>query len=307
MKQLSQANDLNNNQKVCLAIGMFDGVHLGHQKVLQNAINAALQSNAISVEVTFDQHPASIISPKNAPSLIQTQAQRNRSIELLGVDAILIIKFNEAFSRKTGKSFIQELAQGFGSIHSISVGNDFMFGHNRDGNFQLLQKLSQELNFLTYGLQPVKLNGQIVSSTRIRSALINGKIDDAKQMLGRKFSIEGPVVKGDGKGREIGFPTANIDTKNLILPPNGVYASYTKFNGKTHKSLLNIGVRPTIIKPNPSIQVEAHILKFNENIYDQVIDIELIDKLRNEMKFESIEELKKQISCDIENAKSFFK
>ena len=307
MKQLSQANDLNNNQKVCLAIGMFDGVHLGHQKVLQNAINAASQSNAISVAVTFDQHPANIISPKNAPSLIQTQAQRNRSIELLGVDAILIIKFNEAFSRKSGKSFIQELAQGFGSIHSISVGNDFMFGHNRDGNFQLLQKLSQELNFLTYGLQPVKLNGQIVSSTRIRSALINGKIDDAKQMLGRKFSIEGPVVKGDGKGREIGFPTANIDTKNLILPPNGVYASYTKFNGKTHKSLLNIGVRPTIIKPNPSIQVEAHILKFNENIYDQVIDIELIDKLRNEMKFESIEELKKQISCDIENAKSFFK
>ncbi|MAJ16426.1 MAG: riboflavin biosynthesis protein RibF [Opitutia bacterium TMED67] len=307
MKQLSQANDLNNNQKVCLAIGMFDGVHLGHQKVLQNAINAASQSNAISVAVTFDQHPANIISPKNAPSLIQTQAQRNRSIELLGVDAILIIKFNEAFSRKTGKSFIQELAQGFGSIHSISVGNDFMFGHNRDGNFQLLQKLSQELNFLTYGLQPVKLNGQIVSSTRIRSALINGKIDDAKQMLGRKFSIEGPVVKGDGKGREIGFPTANIDTKNLILPPNGVYASYTKFNGKTHKSLLNIGVRPTIIKPNPSIQVEAHILKFNENIYDQVIDIELIEKLRNEMKFESIEELKKQISCDIENAKSFFK
>ena len=307
MKQLSQANDLNNNRKVCLAIGMFDGVHLGHQKVLQNAINAASQSDAISVAVTFDQHPANIISPKNAPSLIQTQAQRNRSIELLGVDAILIIKFNEAFSRKTGKSFIQELAQGFGSIHSISVGNDFMFGHNRDGNFQLLQKLSQELNFLTYGLQPVKLNGQIVSSTRIRSALINGKIDDAKQMLGRKFSIEGPVVKGDGKGREIGFPTANIDTKNLILPPNGVYASYTKFNGKTHKALLNIGVRPTIIKPNPSIQVEAHILKFNENIYDQVIDIELIDKLRNEMKFESIEELKKQISCDIENAKSFFK
>lgn len=307
MKQLSQANDLNNNQKVCLAIGMFDGVHLGHQKVLQNAINAASQNDAISVAVTFDQHPANIISPKNAPSLIQTQAQRNRSIELLGVDAILIIKFNEAFSRKTGKSFIQELAQGFGSIHSISVGNDFMFGHNRDGNFQLLQKLSQELNFLTYGLQPVKLNGQIVSSTRIRSALINGKIDDAKQMLGRKFSIEGPVVKGDGKGREIGFPTANIDTKNLILPPNGVYASYTKFNGKTHKSLLNIGVRPTIIKPNPSIQVEAHILKFNENIYDQVIDIELIDKLRNEIKFESIEELKKQISCDIENAKSFFK
>tara|TARA_Y100000746_G_scaffold51351_1_gene40493 strand:- start:589 stop:1512 length:924 start_codon:yes stop_codon:yes gene_type:complete len=307
MKQLSQANDLNNNQKVCLAIGMFDGVHLGHQKVLQNAINAASQSNAISVAVTFDQHPANIIAPKNAPSLIQTQAQRNRSIELLGVDAILIIKFNEAFSRKTGKSFIQELAQGFGSIHSISVGNDFMFGHNRDGNFQLLQKLSQELNFLTYGLQPVKLNGQIVSSTRIRSALINGKIDDAKQMLGRKFSIEGPVVKGDGKGRKIGFPTANIDTKNLILPPNGVYASYTKFNGKTHKSLLNIGVRPTIIKPNPSIQVEAHILKFNENIYDQVIDIELIEKLRNEMKFESIEELKKQISCDIENAKSFFK
>ena len=140
MKQLNQPSDLNNKErKVCLAIGMFDGVHLGHQQVLRQAVRAASQNNAISVAITFDQHPANIISPGKAPAIIQTQAQRIRTIELLGIEAILIIKFDQEFSLKSGESFIQDLSQGFGSIHSICVGKDFMFGHNRDGNFKSLQ------------------------------------------------------------------------------------------------------------------------------------------------------------------------
>jgi riboflavin kinase/FMN adenylyltransferase len=150
------------------------------------------------------------------------------------------------------------------------------------------------------------LDGQVISSTRIRTALSNGKIDDAKQMLGRKFSIEGQVVKGDGRGREIGFATANLDTKGLILPPNGVYAAYAQLNGKTLKALLNIGIRPTIKKSTPSLQVETHLLDFNDDIYGEIIEIEFISRLRNEIMFNSIEELKKQITSDIEHAKTLF-
>ncbi|MDP6892567.1 MAG: bifunctional riboflavin kinase/FAD synthetase [Verrucomicrobiota bacterium] len=306
MKQLSQPNDLyNKERKVCLAIGMFDGVHLGHQQVLKQAVQAASQNNSISVAITFDQHPANIISPK-APALIQTQAQRIRAIELLGIEAILIIKFDEAFSLKTGEAFIQELAKGFGSIHSISVGRDFMFGHNRHGNFKTLQKLGQKLGFSSHGLQPVIFDDQVISSTRIRTALNKGKLDEANQMLGRKFSIEGPIVKGEGKGREIGFATANLATKGLILPPNGVYAAHTRLNGKSYEAVLNIGIRPTINKSNPSLQVEIHLLDFNNDIYGEVIEIEFISRLRNEIVFNSIEELKEQIFSDIQHAKTLF-
>ena len=307
MKQLSQPSDLNyKERKVCLAIGMFDGVHLGHQQVLLQAVRSASQNNAISVAITFDQHPANIISPGQAPAVIQTQAQRIRTIELLGIKAILIIKFDQEFSLKTGESFIQELSQGFGSIHSICVGKDFMFGHNRDGNFKSLQKLGQKFGFISYGLQSVMLDGQKISSTRIRTALHEGKLDEAKQMLGRKFSIEGLVIKGDGKGREIGFPTANLNTKGLILPPNGVYAAHARLNGKSFKAVVNIGIRPTINKTSSLLQVETHLLEFNNEVYGQVIEIEFISRLRDEILFNSIEKLKKQISCDIDHAKNLF-
>ena len=307
MKQLSQPSDLNyKERKVCLAIGMFDGVHLGHQQVLRQAVRAASQNNLISVAITFDQHPANIISPGQAPAIIQTQAQLIRTIELLGIKAILIIKFDQEFSLKTGESFIQELSQGFGSIHSICVGKDFMFGHNRDGNFKSLQRLGQKLGFISYGLPSVMLDGQKISSTRIRTALHEGKLDEAKKMLGRKFSIEGLVIKGDGKGREIGFPTANLDTKGLILPPNGVYAAHARLNGKSFKSVVNIGIRPTINKTSSLQQVEAHLLEFNTEVYGQVIEIEFISRLRDEILFNSIEELKKQIVSDIYHAKNLF-
>ena len=307
MKQLNKPSDLNNKErKVCLAIGMFDGVHLGHQQVLLQAVRAASQNNAISVAITFDQHPANIISQGQAPAIIQTQAQRIRTIELLGIEAILIIKFDQDFSLKTGESFIQELSQGFGSIHSICVGKDFMFGHNRDGNFKSLQRLGQKLGFISYGLPSVMLDGQKISSTRIRTALHEGKLDEAKKMLGRKFSIEGLVIKGDGKGREIGFPTANLDTKGLIIPPNGVYAAHARLNGKSFKSVVNIGIRPTINKTSSLLQVETHLLEFNNEVYGQVIEIEFISRLRDEILFNSIEELKKQISSDINHAKNLF-
>ena len=307
MKQLTQPSDLcNSNREVCLAIGMFDGVHLGHQQVLKQTVLDASQNKSLPVAVTFDQHPANIISPEKAPALIQSQAQRIRTIESLGIEATLVIKFNKEFSLKKGEIFIKELAEGFGSIHSVCVGNNFMFGHNRDGDIALLEELGKSMGFLAHGIQAVSLNEQIISSTRIRNSLRKGSLHDVNKMLGRKFSIEGTIIRGDGKGRKIGYPTANLDTTGIVLPPNGVYSANANLNEKIYRSVLNIGIRPTIIRPEPSIQVEAHLLDFNENIYGKIIEIEFVDQLRDEIAFASTEELKKQISRDINKAQTLF-
>ena len=307
MNLLNQPSDLaNGDRKVCLAIGMFDGVHLGHQQVLRQAIEDSHQHEALSVAVTFDRHPATVIAPARAPALLQTRAQRLRAIESLGLDAALVIRFDKSFCRKPGEMFIRELATGFGSIHSICVGASFAFGHRRDGNVDLLRTLGQALGFHVHGLQAVALDEQPVSSTRIRTSVRDGQLDDAGQMLGRTFAIEGIVVRGDGRGRGIGFPTANLDTCGLALPPNGVYAAHARLSEATHRAVLNIGFRPTVAEPDPKPQVEAHLLDFDDDLYGQLVELELVDWLRDEQQFGSVDELAMQITRDIESARTLF-
>jgi len=307
MKHLDQPTDLaNGSRKVCLAIGMFDGVHLGHQQVLRQAIEDSHQHEALSIAVTFDRHPATVIAPGRAPVLLQTRAQRLRAIELLGLDAALVIRFDEAFCRKPGETFIRELATGFGDIHSICVGTNFAFGHRRDGNVELLRALGQALGFRVHGLQAVALDGQPVSSTRIRDAVRDGQIDVAGQMLGRTFAIEGGVIEGDGRGRELGFATANLDTRGLALPPNGVYAAHARLDQATHRAVLNIGQRPTVAGPDAATQVEAHLLDFDADLYGQTLELELVDRLRDEKRFGSAADLAAQITRDIEHARTLF-
>ena len=307
MKLIHQPGDLANGDRMaCLAIGMFDGVHLGHQQVLRQAVEDSHQHEGRSVAVTFDRHPASVIAPGRAPALLQSRDQRLRAIESLGIDAALLIKFDEAFSRRPGAEFIRELAAGFGSIHSICVGANFTFGHKRDGNVELLRALGQALGFSVHGLQAVALDGEPVSSTRIRAAVRAGQLDAAGQMLGRTFAIEGTVIKGDGRGREIGFPTANLDTNDLALPPSGVYAAHARLGQAAHRAVLNIGLRPTLAKPEPTLQVEAHLLDFDGDLYGQVMEIEFVEQLRDERRFGSAGELAAQISRDIEHARTLF-
>ena len=307
MKQLNQPGDLaNGNRGVCLAIGMFDGVHLGHQQVLRQAVNDAARHEALAVAVTFDQHPANVVAPNRAPALLQTKPQRLRAIETTGIDAALVIRFDSAFSQKPGETFVRELFDGFGSIHSICVGANFTFGHRRDGNVESLLALGQALGFHVHGLQAVTLDGQAVSSTRIRDAVREGRLDDAGQMLGRNFAIKGTVIKGDGKGRQIGFATANIDTSGRVLPPNGVYAVHAQLGQTSHRAVLNIGVRPTLAKPEPSLQVEAHLLDYDGELYGKQLKVEFVDRLRDEKRFDSVKELTAQISRDIERAQTLF-
>ena len=307
MKTIHAANELKaQGKKVCLAIGFFDGVHLGHQQIIRQTIADARQHNAIAVVLTFDRHPNSIVAPDRVPPLIYSLPQKLRAIESLGADALLLIQFDKKFSGQTGEEFIRNLTRDFGKVHSVCVGADFVFGHKRSGNVALLKKLGAELNFSVHGLAAVSLDGQIVSSTRIREAIRVGNFDAASQMLGRTYAISDRVVEGDRLGHKLGFPTANLDATNLILPPNGVYSGCTKLKGQFYRVALNIGFRPTVATGKPQLRVEAHLLDFSGELYGEDLEIEIGEKLRDEKKFSSQVELRAQIALDIAEVKKRF-
>jgi riboflavin kinase/FMN adenylyltransferase len=300
MKIIHAANELKaEGKKVCLAIGFFDGVHLGHQQIIRQTISDARQHDALAVVLTFDRHPNSIVAPDKVPPLIYSLSQKLRAIESLGADALLLIQFDKKFSEQTGEEFIRSLTRGFGKVHSVCVGADFVFGHKRSGNVELLKKLGAELNFSVHGLSAVSLDGQVVSSTRIRETIRVGDFDAASQMLGRTYAISSCVVEGDKLGHKLGFPTANLDATSLVLPPNGVYSGCTKLKGQFYRAALNIGLRPTVAANKPQLRVEAHLLDFNGELYGKELEIEIGEKLRDERKFASPVELREQIVCDI--------
>ena len=300
MKIIRAANELGNGQrKVCVAIGVFDGVHLGHQQIIRQTVADARGHDAIALVVTFDKHPNAIVAPDKTPPQIFSRSQKLRAIESLGADALLEIPFDKTFSEKSGEVFIRELARELGKIHSVCVGADFVFGHKRSGNVELLKKLGAELIFPVHGLAAVALDGQVVSSTRIREAIRAGNFDAASQMLGRPYAICGRIVEGDRLGRQLGFPTANLDVTNLILPPNGVYAASTKLKEQFYRVALNIGTRPTVAAAQSQLRVEAHLPDFSGDLYGAELELELGMKLRDERKFSSLAELREQIGRDV--------
>jgi len=299
MKVIHAANELaNGSRKVCLAIGVFDGVHLGHQQIIRQTVTDARQHDAVAAVVTFDRHPNAIVAPDRVPPQIFSRPQKLRAIESLGADALLEIPFDHAFSQKPGETFIRELARDLGEIHSICVGADFVFGHKRSGNVALLKTLGAELHFHVHGHAAVALDGELVSSTRIREAIRNGDLDAASQMLGRPYAICGRVLEGDKIGRQLGFPTANLDVAGLVLPPNGVYAAITQWQGHFYRAALNIGLRPTVAAAEPELRVEAHLLDFAGNLYGAELEVEISAKLRSEQRFASPAKLREQIARD---------
>jgi riboflavin kinase / FMN adenylyltransferase len=293
-------------RRVCVAIGVFDGVHLGHQQVIRQTVADAEQHEALSVVVTFDRHPNSIVAPQRVPPPVYSLAQKLRAIETLGVDAAWVIHFDEAFSRQTGEEFVRALVRDFSQLRSICVGSGFTFGHRRSGDVELLRRLGAELNFSVHGLAAVSLDGEPVSSTRIREAIRAGQFDAAGQMLGRAWSLAGPVVKGDQLGGKLGFPTANLEVNGRALPPNGVYAVHVRIDSQIHRGVLNIGLRPTVSNGTPELRVEAHLFDFTGDLYGRDLEITFLEKLREEQKFPSLEALKEQISRDVANARRRF-
>lgn len=307
MKIIRSARELQTGgRKVSLAIGFFDGVHLGHQQVIRQTILDAQQQEGLSLVVTFDRHPAEIIAPDRVPPLIYNQQQRVQAIGSLGADALLLLPFDEAFSQVDGESFVRGLVRDLGRVHSICVGENFVFGHKRSGDVALLRRLGKGLRFTTHGLEAVSLGNAAVSSTRIRETIRQGELDLAGQLLGRDYSLAGTIIAGDQVGRKLGFPTANVDVRGRVTPPHGVYAAHARVAGETWRAAVNIGLRPTLREAQPTLHVEAHLLDFTGEIYEQPMELSFVQKLRDEQRFPSLDALKAQIQADISQVRELF-
>lgn len=283
-----------------LTIGTFDGVHLGHQKIIQQLSKAANEIGGSSVLFTFYPHPKMVLFPTNhGVKLIQTQSEKLKKLEQLGLQNIIIQPFTKDFSNLTAEEFVRDFLVAKLKIQKLIVGYDHQFGKNREGNFQFLLKASKIYNFEVVEICAQEIDEVNVSSTKIRHALTIGDIKTANSYLGEEFELTGIVSKGNQLGRTIGFPTANIEIEKIkIIPHKGVYAvEVTLENLSTYIGMLNIGVRPTLGNEN-LLSIEVNIFDFDENIYDQTISIRIRERIRDELKFNSLDELKLQLQKD---------
>jgi riboflavin kinase/FMN adenylyltransferase len=284
-------------EPLALAIGNFDGMHLGHQALLSRLIETANTKNLIPAVMTFEPHPREFFAPLNAPARLCNLREKLEQFEVLGVEKVFVCAFNQRFATISAQDFMQKNLREILNVHTILVGEDFKFGAKRAGTTADFQANG----FYLISLPKVSLNGECVSSTRVRSALANGDLNLAKQLLGRNYSISGKVVHGAKRGRELGFPTANIHVRHERPALTGVYA--VKLDGLN--AVANLGVRPTIAGA-PKLLLEVHVIDFNGDLYDKHVHVEFMHKIREEMKFENLDALKAQIAKDITVARQYF-
>jgi riboflavin kinase / FMN adenylyltransferase len=287
-----------------LAIGVFDGVHLGHQAVISTSAKNAIAAGGTPVVVTFDPHPAKVLRPQDAPHLLTATAHKIALIKALEVEHLLVINFDRAFASTPPEEFVRALVENSKPLRQICVGHEWSFGKNRAGNLELLQKLGAENNFEVVGIKPVRVDGNVVSSTAIRQAVEEGDFAKAAAMLGRDYTILGTVVHGEAVGNKIGFPTANLSAHSEQFPPNGVYFVEAWLQGVRHHGVVNLGVRPTVARGLPQRTLEVHLLDFDRDIYGEDMEVRFLQYLRAERKFENVEALKQQIETDVSRARA---
>ena len=279
-----------------LALGVFDGVHLGHQAVIQRAVDAARRDGGLAGLLTFDPHPIRVIAPAKAPaSLLATLDHKARIVSGLGVGLFIPLHFDAEFAAMEASEFIRRLTAA--PVRTIAVGEDWRFGHNRSGDVAFLANEAKPRGFQLEAVPPVMFEGDRISSTRIRQAIRDGNLTAAAGMLGRPYSVSGEVNAGDQLGRTIGFPTANIPTGDAQLPPGGVWAvRVSGVDGRTWNVVANLGTRPTL--GGSEQRLEAHLFGFSGDLYGRNLDVEFVKHLRPEMKFPSLEALRHQIGLD---------
>lgn len=290
-----------------LAIGVFDGLHLGHQAVIHEAKSSAAESGGTTVVVSFDPHPVEVLSPRNAPRLLTAPAHKIRLLhQRFGISHVLVISFNEEFAALTGEEFVEKLVASAPpeGMAKICVGENWQFGKGRSGDLALLQELGEKHGFSVSGAKTVEVNGQRVSSTRIREAVSSGDFAIARELLGRDYTVAGTVIEGKKIGRTIGFPTANIDPHREQLPPTGVYAVTATGSGDGWNGVANLGYRPTVEQGKMRRLLEVHLFGLEHEIYGEELEIQFVEFLRPEMKFGGVDELKAQIARDVESARA---
>ena len=288
-----------------VTLGAFDGVHLGHQAVLQQLIDKGRELGLPSVVVIFEPLPREYFSPKRAPARLMSFREKFQALKALGIDRVLRITFNQVLSDMDAEDFVRDiLVKGLG-MRYIIVGDDLRFGHNRSGNFDLLKKEGKKLGFDVVATSTLLIRDSRASSTRIRRALAAADFELAAVLLGRPFSITGRVIVGQQLGRELGVPTANLELRRLRTPLSGVYAVEVVVANKRIKGVANIGTRPTVEDRSKAI-LEVHLLDFNEDIYGQIIEVIFCNKIRDEKKFASLDQLKLQIHQDVNATREYF-
>lgn len=289
---------------VWLTIGSFDGVHLGHQAIVRQLASGAHAESAPAVVLTFHPHPATVLRNRQGPFYLTTPDERAALLGEMGVDVVITHPFNLDVAGLSAHEFISRLHNRLGMKH-LCIGHDFALGRGREGNFAVLQRLGIEFGYTVESLLPVELDGQVVSSSRIRAALAEGDVVLAGRLLGRPYQVRGEVIHGDGRGRTIGIPTANLELWNeRLIPKSGVYACFAQIDGNTWQAVTNIGYRPTFDGQTVQIHVETHLLDFKQDLYGREIALSFVERLRDEQRFESIPELVEQIQRDIVKAKS---
>ena len=288
-----------------LTLGVFDGLHLGHQLIMKTVVDRARAIGAVPTVITFEPHPRAVLHPESAPPLLQTFDQKIEALGVLGIEQTIVIRFDQAFSQIRAEDFLREVVAERLQAAEVYLGRGFFFGHNREGNIDLLRRVSSNLGFFADEVPEVRLRGRRIGSTRIRELLADGRVNLARRMLGRPYGVEGPVVRGAERGAQLGFPTANIRPHNRVTPRGGVYVTATLIEGQWRRSVTNIGTRPTFADGRGT-SVETYIMNWTGDLYGDVVRVRFLHRLRDERKFGSIEELKQQIEQDVSRAESYF-
>jgi riboflavin kinase/FMN adenylyltransferase len=295
-----------------VTIGAYDGVHLGHQAVIAEVRRRAAADGLASAVVTFDRHPASVVRPESAPRLLTDLDQKLELLAATGVDRCLVVPFDELRSKEPAEDFVRDVLVGALGARQVIVGEDFHFGHQRRGNVELLRSMGADLGFEVAGLPLMDAAGQAAgaadraSSTAIRHALVEGDLERAAAMLGRPHEVRGVVAHGDQRGRELGFPTANVSVPGaILLPADGIYAGwFQRADGSVHPAALSLGRRPTFYEEAHASLLEAHLLDFDDDLYDEHVRVRFVAWIRGEAKFDSIEALVEQIARDCDETRA---
>jgi riboflavin kinase / FMN adenylyltransferase len=288
-----------------LALGNFDGLHRGHVKIIERVNRRAGERGSTSVVMTFDPHPPRVVRPDKAPPLIMTKAQRLEAIAAAGIQGTAVVRFTHELSQWDPETFVRTVLAEWLRVAEVWVGANFLFGRDRAGNFSLLRALGARYGFRAEKIDPVRYREFVVSSTRIRRLIGEGRVDEAGALLGHPYYVDGTVVEGARRGRDLGFPTANLEVVNELVPPHGVYATTVQLDSVIHPSITNIGLRPTFgdtVRP----VVETHVLGFEGDLYGRLVRLGFVQRLRDERAFDSVEQLRAQIDADRQRARSLF-
>ena len=285
-------------QNCWLTVGVFDGVHRGHQEIIRKLTTGAHDKQLPAVVLTFDPHPAKLFG-RGDIKLLTLPDERAEILGGMGVDIVITHPFNRDVANVTAFDFMQRLKSRLG-LSRLILGYDSALGKNREGNIPRLTEIGAELGYAVETVSAIGDESGVISSTAIRKLVAVGKVEEAAQLMGRPYRLRGPVVRGDQRGRTIGFPTANVDYSiEKLIPPNGIYACWGKLNNEKFKAAVNIGVNPTFTPDKKSINVEAYLLDFDREIYGEILELEFVSRLRDELKFDSVESLVEQIGRDV--------